>query len=64
LLANLILVLLRGETTQPELKARLEGVCKERGWEERLGMSTIYGGVAKRLIKIDRRDRWVVRFLV
>lgn len=48
----------------PKLKAQLETVCAERGWDARLAQSAVYGGVAKRLIKIDRKagKGGIVRF--
>ncbi len=37
------------------LKELLGVAAKERGWDEMMGTKVIYGAVAKKAVKIDRR---------
>lgn len=39
------------------LKSSLGEFAKQRGWAEDLGTKAIYGLVAKRVLRIDRRER-------
>lgn len=61
LLASLLLLLFRSENAEGvqlnEVKERLGAMAKARGWDgaDDLGTKAVYGGVGKRVVRIDRR---------
>lgn len=58
LTCNMMHALLKSSTLAvaiPEMKELLKGVARGRGWGEGWDQKVIYGGVAKRLVIMDRK---------